>query len=123
MRCENINDYLKLYQMCDVLLLADIFEKFRHMCLANYGFYPDYYYTNPNLFWDACLLKSKVELKLIQEKDSEIYLMFEFAKRGVIAGTGSQRFAVPHECLPDVLQQSCRECECSESAMRQKGFI
>ena len=85
------------------MLLADIFENFRDMCLANYGLDPAYYYTSPNLFWDACLKMSKVELELIQEKDSEIYLMFEAAKRGGIAGTGSQRFAVSHECTPEVL--------------------
>lgn len=38
---------LYLYQ--DILLLADIFEQFRHVCLKNYQLDPAHYYTVPGL--------------------------------------------------------------------------
>ena len=51
--CETFKDYLELYNEIDVLLLADVFENFRDICLENYKIDPAYYYTSPGLFWDA----------------------------------------------------------------------
>ena len=33
-----IKEYRDLYSKYDVLMLADVFEKFRNRCLKNYGF-------------------------------------------------------------------------------------
>ena len=38
-----MTDYYDLYLECDVLLLADIFEKFRNNSLKNYELYPSHY--------------------------------------------------------------------------------
>ena len=32
-----MEEYQNLYLRCDVLLLADVFEKIRNRCLENYG--------------------------------------------------------------------------------------
>ena len=34
---ETMKDYQKLYNLSDVLLLADIFENFRSICMSHYG--------------------------------------------------------------------------------------
>jgi len=50
--------FREYHDMClktDVLLLADVFENFRNICLNNYDFDPIWYYTSPGLAWDACL--------------------------------------------------------------------
>ena len=40
---KTIKDYHDLYLKCDVLLLADVFEKFRNNSLNNFGLCPSHY--------------------------------------------------------------------------------
>ena len=82
-KMKTFKDYLKLYNETDVLLLADIFENFRDVCLKNYGLDPVYYYTAPGLAWDACLKMSGVNLELLSDPD--MLLMFEKGIRGGIS--------------------------------------
>ena len=53
--CQTLQDYHDLYLKSNVLLLADVFENFRKMCLKHYNLDPCHYYTAPGLAWDACL--------------------------------------------------------------------
>ena len=46
-------EYHDLYLEADVLLLADVFEYFRDICLDSYKLDPAWYYTR--LAMDACL--------------------------------------------------------------------
>ena len=46
---------LYLYVLSDVLLLADVFENVRNVCLKNYKLDAAWYYTAPGLAWDAAL--------------------------------------------------------------------
>ena len=52
---KNLGEYHDLYLKFDVLLLADVFEEFRNVCLENYSLDPAWYYTSPRLSWDALL--------------------------------------------------------------------
>ena len=58
-----------LYLATDVLLLTDVFENVRDMCLDYYGLDPAHYYTLPNFAWGAMLLKTGVELDQIHDLD------------------------------------------------------
>ena len=42
---KTLREYDKLYNKTAVLLLADVFENFRDVCLENYGLDPVWYYT------------------------------------------------------------------------------
>jgi hypothetical protein len=89
--CKSFYDYHMLYLKTDVLLLADIFENFRKLCLTHYKLDPANYLTAASLAWDAMLLKTKVELDLIS--NVEILDMFERSKRGGLTFVGSKRYA------------------------------
>ena len=82
-KMKTFKDYLKLYNETDVLLLADVFENFRDVCLKNYGLDPVYYFTAPGLAWDACLKITGVSLELLT--DSDMLLMIEKGIRGGIS--------------------------------------
>ena len=76
-------DYHELYNKADVLLLADVFENFRNICLANYGLDPVHYYTAPGLAWDAALKVTDVSLELLSDVD--MLLMIEKGIRGGVS--------------------------------------
>ena len=69
-----------IYLKTDVLLLTDIFENFRKLCLNYYKLDPVHYFGTPGIAWDACLKMSGQTLELVTDPD--IYLFIERAKRG-----------------------------------------
>ena len=46
---KTIGDYRDLYLKTDVLLLADVYEKFINMCLEYYELDPCHYFSSPRL--------------------------------------------------------------------------
>ena len=82
-KMKTFKDYHKLYNETDVLLLADVFENFRNLCLKIYRLDPVYYYTAPGLAWDACLKMTNINLELLS--DPNMLLMFEKGIRGGIS--------------------------------------
>ena len=71
---EAMKDYHDLYLKHDVLLLTDVFEKFRNNSFKNYGLCPSHYLSAPVLNWDAALNKKKIEHELIPDPDMYISL-------------------------------------------------
>ena len=51
LKIRHLGDYHDLYLVTDVLLLADVFEEFRDICLNYYELDPAHYYTSPGLAW------------------------------------------------------------------------
>ena len=54
-------DYHDLYLKSDVILLADVFEKFRCLLKEIYDFNSCHYDSVPNIPWDAKLKSTGVE--------------------------------------------------------------
>ena len=82
-KMKTFKEYHELYNITDVLLLADVFENFRDLCLKIYGLDPVYYFTAPQLAWDACLKMTSVKLELLSDED--MLLMIEEGIRGGIS--------------------------------------
>ena len=71
------------------LLLADVFENLRKMCLKIYHLDPVKFLSAPGLAWLAVLKKTEVKLKLLT--DIDMLLMVEKGIRGGICHTMYQR--------------------------------
>ena len=78
-RIHNLRDYHDLYLRTDVVLLANVYEAFREMCLEHYKLDPAHFYTSPGLAWKACLKCTGIRLGLIT--DPNMLLMFEHGIR------------------------------------------
>ena len=59
-KLNNLGDYHDLYVQSDTLLLADVFENFRDMCLKEYELDPAHFLSLPGLAWQACLKKTNI---------------------------------------------------------------
>ena len=79
---RNMGEYHDLYLRTNVILLTNVFESFRQVCLENYRLDPSHFYTAPGLAWKACLKKTGIRLELLLEPD--MLLMFEREIRGGI---------------------------------------
>ena len=79
---KDMGDYHDHYLKKDVLLLADVFEKFIDTCLKFYGLDPCHYFSSPGLSWDAMLKMTSVKLEKISGIDK--YLFIEKRLRGGI---------------------------------------
>ena len=70
------------YVKSDTLLLADVFENFRDMCIKVYELDPAHVLSLPGLTWQACSKKTNIELELLTDYD--MLLMVEEGIRGGI---------------------------------------
>ncbi|XP_044270257.1 uncharacterized protein LOC123014969 isoform X2 [Tribolium madens] len=89
--CENVGDYLKVCLQSSVLLLEDIFENFRTLCLDKYRLDPFHYCTIASFAWDVMLKYTKVNLELL--KDEEMIAFIKDNIRGGIVQC-SKRYAL-----------------------------
>ena len=62
-KLENLGDYHQLYVQSDTLLLADVFNNFRNMCIKEYELDPAHFLSLPGLAWQARLKKTNIELE------------------------------------------------------------
>ena len=80
LKLKSLGEYHDLYVQTDTLLLEDVFESFRNMCIKVYELDPAHFLTAPGLAWQACLKKAGVELELLT--DNDMLLMVEKGIRG-----------------------------------------
>ena len=71
---KNMSDYHDNYLKKDVLLLADVFQKFIDTCLIFYKLDPCHYFSSSGLSWDAMLKTTGVELKKLSDIDRYLFI-------------------------------------------------
>ena len=81
-KLQNLGYYHDLCVQSDTLLLADVFNNFRDMCIKEYELDPAHFLSLPGLAWQACLKKTNIELELLTDYD--MLLMVEEGIRGGI---------------------------------------
>ena len=77
-RIKNMGEYHDLYLKTVVILLANVLEEFRRVCMENYGSDPAHFLMAPGLAWKACLKKTKICLELLLDPD-----MLQMFERGL----------------------------------------
>ena len=63
-KIKSSEEYHHLFLQSDTLLLTDVFENFRNMCLEIYKLDPAQFLTSPGLAWQTALEKAKAKLDL-----------------------------------------------------------
>jgi hypothetical protein len=90
---QNHGQFLDLYLKTDVLLLADLFERFRSVNIKHFNIDPCHCYSAPGLTWQAGLKYTNINLELLTEIDT--LLFFEKAIRGGVSGIMGDRYFKP----------------------------
>eukprot|EP00102_Acyrthosiphon_pisum_P017244 XP_008188546.1 PREDICTED: uncharacterized protein LOC103310883 [Acyrthosiphon pisum] len=96
---NTLGEYSDLNIKVDVMLLCDVFENFRDLCLVTYGLDPNYYYTAPGMSFDCCLKITEVELELLSDYDQ--LLMTEAAIRGGLTQASMRYAQANNNKVPD----------------------
>ena len=63
-KLKHLGEYHDLYVQSDTLLLADVFESFRNTCIKEHKLDPANFLTAPGLAWQACLKKTRCEIRI-----------------------------------------------------------
>ena len=88
--CENIGDYHDLYFKCETLILADVFVKFCNLFKDVFDLDATFYFSTPNISWDAMLKTTKTEIVLLTNID-----MIPFCEKAIgggLNGIGEKRY-------------------------------
>jgi hypothetical protein len=75
MKCNDLLDYMELYVKTDTLILCDVFENFRKLCMDYYGLDCCHYMSLPGFSWDAMLKMTGCEIEYMT--DIEMYKFIE----------------------------------------------
>ena len=78
-KMKTVRDYHDYYLKTDVLLIANVFQKFTGVCLECYRSDLCHYFNGPGLSWDTMPKMTGVELELIS--DNDMYLFVEKGTR------------------------------------------
>ena len=87
---KNGRQLTELYCKADVVLLADIFEKFIEVSKTEFGINPLYHISLPGTTWSNGLKYTRTELELI--KNVDLFQMFESGIRGGLSGVFGDRY-------------------------------
>ena len=92
---KNGGELTKLYCKSDVILLADVFEKFVKVSTKEYKINPLYYVSLPGYTYQCALKYTEIKLQTLQDKD--LILLIENIIRGGISSIMSDRYVKSDE--------------------------
>ena len=95
--CETLLDYMLLYVKQDAVILCDVFENFRDLCMEYYGLDCCHYVSLPAFSWDAMLKKTGVKLEYIT--DIDMYTFIESNLRGGVTTVNHRYYKANNKYL------------------------
>ena len=78
---QNIGEYHNLHMQTDTLRLADVFKNLRSKCIEIYELDTAKFLLAPELAYQSCLKKKKVELELLTNDD-----VLQMKEKGISSG-------------------------------------
>ena len=87
---KNGEELTELYLKSDVILLADVFEKFIKISVEEYGINPLYCVSLPGYTWNCGMKHTDIKLQTLQDKD--MILLLENNIRGGISSVMRDRY-------------------------------
>ena len=87
---KNGEELIQLYFKSDVILLADVFEKFIKISVEEYGINPVYCVSLPGYTWQCGMKYTDINLQTLQDKD--MILLLENNIRGGISSVMGDRY-------------------------------
>ena len=103
---KNLSEYYDLYLKNDALLLANIYEIFKEMCLKNYHLDPEKFISATRLAWKSVLNKTEVKLELLT--DIDILLIVKKGIRGGLCHSINQHAKANDKYTKDYVKNN--EC-------------
>ena len=94
-----LGEYHDLYVQSDTLLLADVCNSFRDLCINTYRLDPAYFLSLPRLAWEVCLKKTGMILELISDVD--MLLILKEGIRGGICHSLYRHAKANNKCMKD----------------------
>ena len=88
---------MELYVKTDTIILCDVFENFRNLCLTYYNIDPCHYMSLPAFAWDAMLKMTGINLEYIN--DIEQYTFVEENLRGGVTTINHRLFTANNKYL------------------------
>ena len=101
---QNGEELTELYCKSDVILLADVFEKFVKVSTEEYGIHPLYCISLPGYTYQCALKYTDIKLQILQDKD--LILLLENNMRGVISSVMGDRYVKSDDNKTDNLYGS-----------------
>ena len=98
--CKSFLDFHKLYLALDVVLLGDVFEIHRKLCLDTFGLDVTKYLSNANYSFDAFLKRTKIQLELFS--DVEMYCMIESGIQGSVSVISKKYACANNKYMGDI---------------------
>ena len=92
---KNGEELTKLYCRSDVILLADVFEKFVKVSTQEYGINPLYCVSLPGYTYQCALKYTDIKLQTLQDKD--LIFLIEIIIRGGIGSPMGDRYVKSDE--------------------------
>lgn len=83
MKFTRFSQYHDLYMIIDVYQLADVFEEFRQVCIAEFDIDPVHFQGAPGLTWYLGVCQNPELFKVIKDKD--VYMDIQLQIRGGIS--------------------------------------